>query len=413
ATTSTHGALLQSASRWPDDDERNRHRYLRDLKHDIVHDGWGRPLPYDPLTLTMGSLTGTSSQGHAHYALADPPLSDDPRVLMKDPAHFAVPSWTRAWGGEFAQLYADLALLARVNNAPAAPWLEATFAGASFHHIQDTANQIHTLQVGPFGFFRAAILQLVKRDLLTQGGLLGERTTLNALGLRIISNHHLLLEDLFAKRVKESIEGHPQVPEVSAALAGLGTDDAAFAAEAKAKIDSMPPGRFAHGLVKALVAEGGVEGPEAYRLIWRLSVPTLHDGRGYEYDGAKGDDPDKFVDVTGPDAQATLAAFYALESKGLHRATTAQRIWLDDFEAEARLPDARARASSRILSVLLPYHLERMQRSQAYVADPPAAQQKIAWGYPAVTLALILWIVWRLRRKPGRRSSSGLLEKLP
>src|SRR5712691_11729810 len=61
--------LVAAASRWPDDDERNRHRYLRGADHGIVRAPDGSPVPYDPATLDFGSLTGTTSQGHAHYGL--------------------------------------------------------------------------------------------------------------------------------------------------------------------------------------------------------------------------------------------------------------------------------------------------------------------------------------------------------
>src|SRR5260221_12078613 len=45
----TRGQLLAAASRWPDDDERNRHRYLHDAKtHEIVQASDGQPMPYDP-----------------------------------------------------------------------------------------------------------------------------------------------------------------------------------------------------------------------------------------------------------------------------------------------------------------------------------------------------------------------------
>lgn len=395
------GALLQRASRWPDDDRRNRSRFFYDGQRRPVLDPAGNPLPFDPMTLNLGSLTGTSSQAHAHYALRDQPLSDDPRVLMKDPAGFAMPKETQAYGGELAQLYTDLALLASGSGLSGGPWLEATFAGAAFHHVQDTANQIHTLQVGPFVFFQAAIGQLVLRDLVTQGGLFGERATLVKLGTRIISNHHLLLEDLFAKRFAELLAGKPASPELAAAVQGLDTDDAVFAGEARRKMAETPD-RFAHMLVKALVARGGVEGPEVYRLIWELSVPTLHDGRGHEYDGDQGDDPDKFVELRGKDDEARLKTFYALEGAGLRRATTAQRLWLAAFEVEQQRPDVRARAATRILATLVPYHAAAEARRKAYMPPAPAGQQPVAWGYPLATLAGLALVAWLVRRRVAK-----------
>lgn len=400
-TARPRGVLLQVASRWPDDDKRNQQRLLRDGRRELVRGPEGQLLPFDPATLDLGSLAGTSSQAHAHYALTDEPLSDDPRVLREDPARFAVPPTTRAFGGEFAQLYADLALLARVSDLPARAWLEATFAGASFHHVQDVANQIHTLQVGPFDFFRATFAQSLLRDAATLGGLLGERLPLAKAGLRIISNHHLLLEDLYAKRLGEAARGLAAPPAVAQALAGLGQDDAAFAAEGRAAIAARPD-RFAAGLVRALVKRGGAEAPEIYRLAWGLTVPTLRDARGHEYDGDKGDDPDTFVDPSGAEGQARLARFYDLEGRGLARATTALRLWQEAYEAEARLPDARARASTRVLAALVAYHREAAARRAAYAPPAPAAKQPVAWGWPLGAAALLLLAGWLVRRRVRR-----------
>ena len=102
------GDLLALASRWPDDDERNRHRYQRRADHQVVRAPDGSPMPYDPATLDFGSLTGTTSQGHAHYGLVMEPLSDDPAVLEKEPWRFAVPPTAHAYGAELAQLYTEI-----------------------------------------------------------------------------------------------------------------------------------------------------------------------------------------------------------------------------------------------------------------------------------------------------------------
>src|SRR5262249_4952996 len=215
----TGGERLAAASRWPDDDERNRYRFLRGADHQIVRASDGSPMPYDPATLDFGSLTGTSSQGHAHYGLVREPLSDDPAVLKKEPWRFAVPPTAHAYGAEFAQPYTHLALLAAGSNLPTGEWLSACFAGAAFHHIEDLANQIHPVQVGIYDFFRDAFLQSKLRDLRTVGGLFGQRRSFRQIGVRLISNHHLFSEDLFAKRVLAG------APEVRPALDGLSSDD--------------------------------------------------------------------------------------------------------------------------------------------------------------------------------------------
>ena len=366
----TRGELLQRASRWPDDDERNRHRYLRE-RGEIVKAADGTPMPYDPATLDFGSLTGTTSQGHAHYGLVDGPLSDDPEVLKRDPARFAVPPTAHAYGAEFAQLYTDLARLAAGSGLAGGPWLSATFAGAAFHHLEDVANQIHTVQVGIYEFFESAFLQSKLRDLKTLGGLLGERRSLKQVGLRLIANHHLFSEDLFAKH-----------------LGAIGRDPS-FGTQFKG-------GQFGLGLAKALIEQSSREAPEVYRLAWSLSVPSLRDGvRGHEFD--TGDDPDAYLDAS--KAQA-IAQFYALENRGTARAAQAISIWQHLFDADGETP---ASIVHRDLALLLPYHRQAAQRRASYRPAGPE-RARIAWGYPVAVLLLAAGAVALVRARLSKRS---------
>lgn len=372
--------LLQRASRWPDDDERNRHRYLRDARtHEVVRAGDGSPMPYDPATLDFGSLTGTTSQGHAHYGLIDGPLSDDPEVLKKDPARFAVPKTAHAYGAEFVQLYTDLALLAAQSGLPSAEWLSATFAGAAFHHLEDLANQIHTVQVGIYPFFQSAFLQSKLRDLKTLGGLFGARRSLEQVGLRLIANHHLFSEDLFAKHMGAEVGRDPSFAP------SLGAED-----------------RFGLDLAKAMIAQSSREGPEVYRLAWAFSVPALRDGvNGHEYDGER-DDPDDYVDLS---KGAALARFYQLEQRGAARAATALVLWQRLFDKEREQVDPvllRQRAVARSLALLLPYHQEAAQRRAAYQPAGPGHLQ-IAWGYPLAAAALLFFALALAARLTKRR----------
>ena len=354
AAAKTRGELLVLASRWPDDDERNRHRYLRDARtHEIIKARDGSPLPYDPGTLDFGSLSGTTSQGHAHYGLVDEPLSDDPVVLKKEPWRFAVPKTAHAYGVEFIQIYTDLARLAERSGLRSAPWLSAVFAGAAFHHLEDVCNQIHTVQVGIYEFFESAFLQSKLQDLKTLGGLFGRRYSLEEIGLRLIANHHLLSEDLYAR--------HFRLPQ------------------------NEPPALDA----RAIIALSSREAPEIYRLAWRFSAKTLRDGiHGHEYDGAKGDDPDAYVDQTQSEA---IARFYDLEEKGVLRAIGAVRAWSTAGEHDP-------------VPMLLEYHAQAAQRRASY-HPRTAAKLGIAWGYPAAAAALIALVVWLFAKRKKRAPS--------
>ena len=361
----TRGELLERASRWPDDDRRNQNRFVRDpATHEIVRGRDGSPLPYDPGTLDFGSLTGTTSQGHAHYGLVDGSLSDDPEVLKKEPWRFAVPPSAHAYGPEFVQLYTDLAVLAAGSGLKSGPWLQAAFAGAAFHHVEDVCNQIHTVQVGIYEFFRSAFVQSKLRDLRTLGGLFGERRTLEQIGVRLIANHHLLSEDLFAKHLAE-------VP------LQLDTPDPEIAA--------------AKDLTRGIIDRSSREAPEVYRLAWRYSAPTLRDGvSGHEFDGAKGDDPDAYVDRS-PEARAAIEQFYTLQARGLRRAVTAVREWERRFPGPPHDP----------VPELLLYH-SRVAGRRALWRPPEVVHARVAWGYPLATAVIAAGAVLLVVRKRKR-----------
>jgi len=320
-------------------------------------------MPYDPATLDFGSLTGTNSQGHAHYGLVDGPLSDDPEVLKKEPWRFAVPPTAHAYGPEFVQLYTDLATLAAGSGLPSAGWLQAAFAGAAFHYIQDVCNQIHTVQVGIYEFFKSAFLQSRLRDVRTLGGLLGERRSMEQIGVRLITNHHLLSEDLFAKHLAEvPLQLDEPDPEIAAAP----------------------------DLTKAIIDRSSREAAEIYRLAWRFSAPTLRDGvSGHEFDGAKGDDPDAYVDKS-PEARVAIDRFYAIEARGLRRAVTALREWQRRFPGPAHDP----------VPGLLVYHSKAAERRAAW-RPAVAGKASVAWGYPIALMAVVAaaaMVVVRKRR---------------
>ena len=397
--------LLALASRWPDDDARNRNRFFRDGKREVALASDGTNMPYDPMTLALGKLQGGTSQGHAHYGLSSVPYSDDPEVLKKDPRHFAIPPDIRAFGQDVAQLYSDLSLLAAGAGLPSSQWLSVVHAGASFHHLEDVANQIHTVQVGIYDFFEAAYLQSTMRDVATLGGLFGPRRSLREVGLRLVANHHLLLEDLFARRVQEAAAGKAVSPEIKAAVEGITKDDPAFApAVAQAiKLAGERPeaGPFARTLCDALVESSSVEAPEIYQLAWAFSAKTLHDGAGHEYKSPP-DDPDQFLAPETPERAARLRRFWELEGRGLTRAGTVLRAWQAEHDKAApEAEDLREHIVRRMLAQLLPYHLAAAERRAKYVPAGPD-EQHVALGYPLAALALLVliaFVVLRIRRK--------------
>jgi hypothetical protein len=358
---SARGQLLADASRWPDEDKRNQHRYFRDANRNVVNAPNGTPMPYDPATLDFGGLTGITSQAHAHYGLVREPLSDDPDVLKTEPWRFAVPKTAHAVGPELVRIYSELAALALQSDIPSREWLAATFAGAAFHHLEDLCNQIHTVQVGIYEFFQAAFLQSKLRDLKTVGGLFGRRYSLREVGLRLVTNHHLLSEDWFAKRVREG-----------AGVPDLGRDDTDI------RIDD---------LAYSIIERSSREGARAYKLAWTYSVPSLHDGiHGHAYSDS--DDPDQWVSDTA-EARAAKSEALALAWKGIARAATAVHLeWKKVHSKEAP-------AIAQLAASLRDYHQQAAARRASYTptTETPLG---IAWGYPiaAAVLAGAAVLIW-------------------
>ena len=232
-----------AASRLPDDDERNRARFRHDAHRQVLRDAWGKPLPDDPATLEMGGLDGLSSQAHAHYGLPRITFSDDPEVLKKDPRRFAIPPTVHTFGAEYAEMYTELAVLA--STLPDGSRLSLTLAGAAAHHIQDVANQIHTVQVGLYDFFVDAKLESIKEELRSVGGLARPRPTFVSIGIDIIANHHTLLEYLFGKHLLTP--GDPVL-----ALAEKAPLDEVFAGELAKLSGACAPG-FGRAITERLI----------------------------------------------------------------------------------------------------------------------------------------------------------------
>jgi len=58
----SRGDLLAAASRWPDDDQRNRHRYLRGADHSIVRAPTARPSRTTPPRSTSEASAGPAAR---------------------------------------------------------------------------------------------------------------------------------------------------------------------------------------------------------------------------------------------------------------------------------------------------------------------------------------------------------------
>jgi len=373
------------ASRLPDDDHRNQDRYRRDARREIVRDAWGRPLPEDPATLAMGSLTGLSSQAHAHYGLARVELSDDPAVLKTDPRRFAIPTTARGFTAEFAGSYTVLAILAA--RLPGGERLALAHAGAAAHHLEDAANQIHTVQVGLYDFFVDAKIQSILEDLRTAGGLLGPREGMVPIGIQILTNHHLIAEGLYAKKFLAGDSAAqptgPPDPELAKALARI------------------PPGcgpEVGEEIVQAIVERSSLEGAEVYRAI-REVADRRWSRAGVRFED--GDDPEAALRPG-----ANLDRFLALEVAGMVRARQGLSTWWERFlSCRGASPEVEAAIAERLVKVRL-YALDAAEARAAAWKPAPPESRTVSWWVPATYLALLA-IAVSVARVVLRRRARG------
>jgi hypothetical protein len=382
-------AIYALASRLPDDDERNRERFGHDAARVVLHDQWGQPMPDDPATLEMGSLTGLSSQAHAHYGLPPLPFSDDPSVLQNEPRRFAIPPTVHTFGADFAESYSALAIVAA--RLPGGERLALTHAGAAAHHLEDVANQIHTVQVGIYEFFVDAKIESIKEELRSVGGWLRPRPSFVSIGIDIISNHHVLAEGLYAKHLLA-----PSDP-VAAETAAAPVDDKLAAAFAAIPAGCTP--NFGYTLATTLIDRSSYEGPDVYRAIRTLAERRW--SRAGQHFGEQ-DDPDAAL-RPGVDR----APFYRLEAAGARRAVQTLDAWWAHFAGCSTLD---AEAEARVAETLVRQRLDSLDaaetRAAAWTPPPPSQRTRnnyVPLGY-AIALAVVGLLVYLIRRRKRARS---------
>jgi hypothetical protein len=366
-------AVAAFSSRLPDDDKRNVERFAHDADRRVRRDAAGQPIPADPAQLDMGALTGLSSQAHAHYGLPALQFSDSPEVLKSDPRRFAYPPTAKAFAPEFAQIHTDLAIGAATSGTPGGRALSWVWLGAAHHYVEDVGNQIHTLQA-VYPFFVDAKMQSWKEDALSLWGLLRPRPGFVEIGIGIIKNHHLFLEDLWGARVSDAAEGRPAPAGAIAGLAALEAGDARMEAALDARA-LTPHGPFAQAIAEELVEASSREGADVYLVARDVANPRLSSSR-YVYQAGTADSelrpsPDK----------ARLATFYELESRGFARAASAVRRHVLLFQEEV----ARAGGSEEARLAVRDAALRRLVASAVDAMDAREARLSAWLSSRAVT----------------------------
>lgn len=368
----------------PDEDWRNRERLAYDDKRQPLKDKFGQPVPADPALLNMGKLGGLSSQAHAHYGLAQVEFSGDSDVLDTDPRRFArAVGWEKGpimtLAAEMTQIHLDLALLAGLSDAPSSQELGWQFTGEGFHYLSDIGNQIHTVQVGFFGFFKDAFLERAKLGLWTFGGYLGTMRSLGSIGIDILSSHHTLSEELTYRRFKAALEGKGS-PETVRLLKAPEEDDPEFAKkldEALAKLGEHPErGEFGLVITRTLIDVSSHEGDDVYRATANIADPALR--TRFKLFHEDRDDPEQFVIPRNDKTETAYVEFFSLQERAFRRVGTAMRRFVklqQTLLASAKTPEEKLALRKEIAGRLLARQLKALSDTESrlaqYLSDPP------------------------------------------
>jgi hypothetical protein len=412
-------ALVVGGSSMPDRDGRNRARFAFEGNSPVL-DKNGQPVPHDPSTLNMGRSEGLSSQAHAHYGLPDYEFSDDPQVLKEQPERFLLKTGfpdgpVLALAADMAQLHTDMALLAHLWGQSGSDYLFRTFAGQSFHYLEDVGNQIHTVQVGSYDFFFDAKLQYWWRALITAGGYLGPLRPFTSIGIDILTNHHALIEELTALRFYEAIAGQSGDKHIAKAVSELAMDSPEYSALLDDALASQPsPTEFARTLTKTLIEASAPEGAQAYQYMKTVGCGRLSiEGFKVPKDGVEWViSADELVCHADDDeGRSLLEALYELQARAFRRVSTSLRRYDQEFETVMKHRDRDA-LINEIVARFVRERLDLLDASDArravYIAavtksgssangghhDPP-------WLYGEIGLigVLFLWFSWRRRKR--------------
>ncbi len=413
-----------AGSTWPDLDGRNQDRLLLNRHGEPLHLKNGHLVPFDPMTLNMGELTGLSSQAHAHYQLVADHPSDDVDVLKKEPWNFVLaigwPGPVVTYAGWMAQMHLDVSTTAdywgHVAMTSAAEPLQVAWMAAGMHYVEDAAGPLHTVQVGSYALFKRAKIAYWLEALKNCGGYCGEVTPFTKIGLGYLHNHHLMAEAWLEDQVENAVAKGPAHPAIVKAWEEMGQDDPELLAALGDRLKPYmggplkpAPWQDGRGLANILVETeaklASRDGAALYEAALLAGAPKLTAiGTLLPDDG--GWKPEYLGDLRDPQVQAAVDTMARIQAKSLRRAATAVRIYYDALETASV-----AAAGQRLRRACLDNLDAAEKRRDAYVVNPPADPVQVVknpWFLAAdvggfvLLLALIRWAVaWLDRKKPA------------
>jgi len=361
---------IAMGSIWPDFDVRNRDRLFRGPDGRARLTTRGDTVPFDPMTLNMGRLTGPTSQLHAHFGLNHLPKSSDPAVLRSAPYNYVValgfPGDVETYAEQNAQIYTDLSLLALLEGGAGMPALSSIFAGSALHYISDVSGPVHTLQGGTPGMQNDATLARIIRQIKTGFGLWGTVPPTQEIAIDILANLRTLSEKIFQVELSEalSLTAQNDVNAIPASMrdapAALTRGDTAMAVNLRALVnnatrDSRYP-EFGRLIAAAAVDESYQDGGEIYRLTRAMANNTVRRASVViDFDTIPDNQVWQFVSNRGSaNTQRALRRFNELQIKGLKRANEAAVAWWYAYGLTAQQPaNKRDEARNTILGRLV------------------------------------------------------------
>ncbi len=373
---------LAMGSVFVDFDRRNSDRLLRDAAGKPRLTTKGDTVPWDPMTLNMGRLTGRTSEAHAHYGLNHMPKSNDPAVMRSAPYNYVValgfPGPVETYAEQNAEIYTDLAQLALIEGGSGMQTLAAFYSGSALHYIADVANAVHTLQGGTPGIENDITLSRIIRSIKAGFGLWGVVPTKLELQLDILSNLHTLSEKLFQVELSEALSMAAQnnVSAIPASMqpapTALSRGDTAMGVNYRALVnnamrDSHYP-EFGKMIAAGVVDDSYQDGAEILRLTRAMAnntvrratmvidFDTVPDARVWDYVASR----------ASANTQNALRKFNELQIKGLKRAVEASKAWWYAYGLLANPSGAKKNeARNTILGRLVAQQLAYLNAAEA------------------------------------------------
>ena len=379
-------AALQMGSVYADIDRRNQDRLSRAADGKVVLTAKGDTVPFDPMTLNWGNLTGLSSQANAHIGLNHERHSSDPGVLTVTPWNFVAAigyptDSVESYAEANAQVYTDLSYITALGGSAGSDMLSALFAGNAMHYIADVGNPIHTLQVGIKDIYTDATMQHWLGRLKTVFGLLGHTPSRNSIGLDILSNYHTLSEKLFQAELRNAIrldsagKKDSISPAMKGALDKLRTGDPTFRRVLTALLvnaaQKTPYPEYGKLIAGAVIDSGFEDGAAIYRLTRTMAVSNLRKaGVRVDFDTIPEDRVWGFIrDRSDPSIQAALDTFNIVQGRGLGRVYEALTAWWNAYQGTRFIHADRARLTDWMVARLIVGRLNYLAYADARRQD--------------------------------------------